>query len=621
MHIQEFKGPHPGVYCPEWASAVAVGNEDAAYTALFRYLSPQWVSEGAVAFAVSILAGSQSALDAWFWNGFGLAQAVSKIACTDEDSGRWPSNSSWAGGMTMPYFKEMPLDPSQLMLYGQSVEEAVPADCDVRAFADVMRLLDYSQIESKCSERGCPPYRPREMVKILGYAYSKGIRSSRKIEEHLNFDMRFIWLAGGLKPDHNTIARFRKSNWQELIGLIGRSARLCCEAGLVYLNVVCTDGSKVRAAGSKKQMYDEPRLEREMGAVEKMLEEAEEIDRLEDEQDAGGGDDKLPGHLKDAKVRKARLEEIAKRLDESESRYVVASEPESRVMQTGEGKRPAYNLQASVDAESQVVVAMELTQAENDYGQLPAMAEKVESETGMSVDVMVADAGYPDEKTLVWSEQTKTDVLMPVAQHWRARRRDDAFANRHFVLDEKKDVLICPAGYELTFRGEFWTGSASYRRYEGSECPSCAFSSECVTKDRKNRRISVSVVERQRRAMRAKLESEEGKRLYDLRKQTVEPVFGRIKSNLGLSRFLLYGLEGASAEAALMCMVHNVTKCMASKAAMAYIAARNARATAVGPVFTLLCAVIVRTKRILPFRWAQHRLALRRPCLAVASAF
>ena len=123
----------------------------------------------------------------------------------------------------MARYKQMPLDPSQLMLYGQSVDDAVPKDCDVRGFADVMGCLDYSSLEGKCSRRGCPPYPPRVMVQALGYAYSKGIRSSRKIEQHLNYDVRFIWLAGGLSPDHNTIARFRKENWQEFKDLLGQS--------------------------------------------------------------------------------------------------------------------------------------------------------------------------------------------------------------------------------------------------------------------------------------------------------------------------------------------------------------------------------------------------------------
>ena len=498
----------------------------------------------------------------------------------------------------MPRYKQMPLEPSQLMLYGQSVEDAVPKGCDVRAYRDVMECLDYSRLESKCSKVGCPPYPPEVMVKVLGYAYSKGIRSSRKIESACNFDVRFIWLAGGLKPDHNTIARFRKENWQELKGLFGESARLCCEAGLVFLNVVSTDGSKIRAAASKKQMYDQDRLERETAAVEKILEEAEEADRLEDEQDSCSTDEKLPEHLQDSKERKARLQEIAKQLASSDAKYVVASEPSSRAMETADGIRPAYNLQASVDAQSQVIVAMDLTQAENDYGELPSMASEVERVTGMSADTMLADGGYVDEETLRWTEECKSDVLMPVSQHWRESRRDDLFANRCFVLDDERDVLICPAGRELTFRGEYRTGSGGYRRYQARTCRSCSFCSQCVSTSLGGRRISLSVVEPQRKKMREKLKSADAKRLYELRKQTVEPVFGRIKSNLGLSRFLVHGLEGATAEASLMCMVHNVLKCMASEAAMAYVTSANARIFAADLVSRLLFALTATAMRI-----------------------
>ena len=94
-----------------------------------------------------------------------------------------------------------------------------------------MDCLDYSQIKCKCCATGAPPYPPEVMVNILGYAYSKGIRSSRKIEIALKVDVRFMWLAGGLKPDHNTLARFRRDNEKELKGLFNDSVRICCEAG------------------------------------------------------------------------------------------------------------------------------------------------------------------------------------------------------------------------------------------------------------------------------------------------------------------------------------------------------------------------------------------------------
>ena len=147
----------------------------------------------------------------------------------------------------MPHFKEMPLHPSQTLLFGLSVEDALPSDSDVRAFKDVMECLDYSKMESRCAELGCPPYPPSVMSKVLGYAYSQGVRSSRKIERLLSIDVRFIWLSGGLKPDHNTLARFRKARWEDLKDLFENSVRVSAEAGLVFLNAVCTDGTKILA--------------------------------------------------------------------------------------------------------------------------------------------------------------------------------------------------------------------------------------------------------------------------------------------------------------------------------------------------------------------------------------
>jgi transposase len=476
----------------------------------------------------------------------------------------------------MRHYKEMPLDPRQLMLFGQSVDDAVPADCEVRAYADVMMRMDYSCVEARDSEVGCPPYPPDVMVKILGYAYASGIRSSRKIESHLHFDVRFIWLAGGLKPDHNTIARFRKDHCEELKELFRCSSRLCCQAGLVSLSVVSVDGTKIASAASRKQIYDKGRLDREIAAIEKVLAEAEEADRVEDESGCGSGACVLPERLRDANVRKAKLDEAAEELEASSSKYVVVSEPESRVMKTGAGTRPAYNMQTCVDGDSQVIVAMELLQAVNDYGQMPRMASAVESTIGMIPDVLMGDAGYPDESSLAWADGYPAEVLMPVGRHWREEKRKDAFSNSCFEIDEVRDVLICPAGKKLTFRAQYWTGSAYHRRYECSDCKSCRFARMCVSKGRGNRRISLLAGELLRRKMREKLKTEEGRNLYRLRGQTVEPVFGQCKSNRGFNRFLAHGLKGAQAECALVCMSHNVFKLIRSAAGLAGAAATSA---------------------------------------------
>lgn len=462
----------------------------------------------------------------------------------------------------MPRFKEMPMHPGQVLLFSQSVDEALSDDSDARSFGEVMECLSYRDIENKCSERGCPPYPPKVMVKILGYAYSKGIRSSRRIEELLKVDVRFMWLSGGLRPDHNTIARFRKENWRELESVFKDSVRVCCEAGLVYLSVVATDGTKIEAAASKRRAYSKSMLERQLASVDKILREAEEVDASEDELYGSGTGGEIPEGLRDARVRKAKLEEIAKRLTDSKKTAVVETDPDSRVMKTGKGKRPAYNLQLSVDGQSQVIVALKLTQSENDSGQLPGMVENVESNTGLTPDVSLVDKGYVSESTLMWVDE-RHNVLMPIKEHPQEAARDDGFASKNFVSDEGKDVLICPAGKELVFTGQVRCQSGTYRRYAAKGCQECSSYRECVRGGSGSRRIKVSIVEAKRKQMRERLGSAEGKDLYEQRKQTVEPVIGQMKSNRGLERFICWGLSGAGAESALMGIAHNVSKCAA----------------------------------------------------------
>ena len=471
----------------------------------------------------------------------------------------------------MARFKEMPMAPSQLMLYGRSVEDALPQCSDVRVFNEMMDYLNYSALESGYSEMGCPAYPPKTMVKVLGYAYSKGIRSSRRIEEALSIDVRFIWLAGGLAPDHNTIARFRKDGGSELENLFKDSVKLCMRAGLVFLNSVSTDGSKLVAAASKKRIYNEERLEREMRRVEQILQEAQEIDRAEDELYGSGNGREIPQELKDARARKEKLQEIAEQLKETQSKNVVSSDHECRVMKTrNNGKCPAYNLQASVDTDNQIIVAMELTASETDHGYLPKMVEQVESNTGAASDISLADSGYQDEETLKWIEQSNHDVLMPIMEPHESKRTD-LFAGRCFVYDDERDVVICPAGRDLVFGGQYKLSSGTYKRYAAAGCKSCSFHRKCCGK-KANRRINVSIVAHVRQRMRDRLQTQQGKQIYSARKQTVEPVFGQMKTNRGFGRLLVHGYAGALAETALMCLIHNILKCASNADAQGYLA-------------------------------------------------
>jgi len=461
----------------------------------------------------------------------------------------------------MPQFKEMPQDPYQRWLMPLSLDDMVAADDEVRVLSEVMDRLDWSMLEISYSHRGTPPYPPKVMTKILVYAYSKGIRSSRKIEELVCSDVRYMWLSGMLKPDFHTIARFRKEKFDELSRLFADSVRLCKELGLINLNIAAFDGTKMAANASKASLYDKKRLERELEAVKEILREADEIDEREDAEHGDGNGREVPAHLKDAKSRKAILDELAKKLSDSNAKTISSTDTECRMMKTRDGIRPGFNVQVAVDSQNQVVLAMAVTNFQNDYGQLPDMVRRVQENCGMAPVVSLGDSGFSNEASLEALEEMGQDVLVAVNEHPSNTDSNNLFNSKCFLAHLERDVLVCPAGRELTFKGEYQLGSGRYRLYGCTGCSSCSFRNQCVKNGRGSRRVYVSCKEPLRQRMKEKLKSPGGKLVYALRKQIVEPVFGQIKHNRGFRQFLLRGIEGARAEMALLFMGHNLYKC------------------------------------------------------------
>jgi transposase len=459
----------------------------------------------------------------------------------------------------MPNFKQMPMEPTQIVMFAVSVDESIPPDADVRMLSEAMDSLDWSELESSYSETGCPPYPPVVLAKVLVYGLSRGVRSSRKLEDMVANHKCYIYLAGGLTPDHSTISRFRKDRQEYLRQAYLATVRLCGEAGLVLLNVTATDGSKVPARASKKSLYDEKRIVRQMEAIDRALAEIDDVDSQEDELLGDAPVGKIPKELLDVKKRKAKLEDVAKNLKDSGCSRISATDKECRVMKTTGGLKPAYNVQITVDSAYGVIVAADVTDAQTDIGQLEGQLKQVEENIGLKADLALADTGYSDAATYKYLEASKQDALIPPREQPQERKRTDQFASKCFVMDEQKDVMTCPAGRELTFRRIVKNHCGDYRVYTAENCRDCPFYNECVSCQKKTgRSVQVSVVAKIREAMKERLKTPEGKQLYGLRKQTVERDLANIKSNMGLDRFLMDGKDGAKSETWLGCITHNL---------------------------------------------------------------
>jgi len=178
-------------------------------------------------------------------------------------------------------------DRHQRALFPQSIDEYIPENAPVRAYDVFVDSLDFGQlgIALEPHKVGCPQYNPRAMLKLLIYGYSYGVRSSRKLEREAHYNLSFIWLIGGLKPDHKTIAEFRRNNKVSLRKVLKQCARLCIELGLIEGNTLFVDGSKIRANASMSNSWSKDRCRKHLKnidrSIKQILNECESADRIE----------------------------------------------------------------------------------------------------------------------------------------------------------------------------------------------------------------------------------------------------------------------------------------------------------------------------------------------------
>ena len=207
----------------------------------------------------------------------------------------------------------------QLQLLPQSIEEYVASDDPVRVYDAFVESLDIEELGIVLEENkvGNTSYYPRSMIKLLVYGTSYGKRSSRKLERATYHNFSFIWLMGGLTPDHKTIARFRKDNRNAIKKILKQCAMLCIKLGLIEGNTLFVDGSKIRANAGIKNTWTQARCEKYLKhldiRIESILSECEEVDVREE------GDQslvKLKDELKDKKALKSKIEAVMKELQE-----------------------------------------------------------------------------------------------------------------------------------------------------------------------------------------------------------------------------------------------------------------------------------------------------------------
>ncbi len=285
-------------------------------------------------------------------------------------------------GNEMKLFKEY--DQNQSYLLPPSLNEFVGAEHSARVISDVVESIDISSIISKYNGGGPPAYHPKMMLKLIIYAYSQCVYSSRRIERALESDTAFMYLSGMQKPDFRTICIFRATHCEAISDIFVEIVRLCASLGMVELGHVSFDGTKLKANASVRQTKDKKALQKEMKRVKekvkKLLKRAEEVDETEDAMygpdNNGSG---IPDEIKDKEYRLKKLQEAKKELEDEKLAKVNVTDTDARLMKNSQKViQPAYNGQIGVDVKEQIIVAADVTQEATDHHQLKPMLEQTE---------------------------------------------------------------------------------------------------------------------------------------------------------------------------------------------------------------------------------------------------
>ena len=453
-------------------------------------------------------------------------------------------------------------DRYQLSLLPPSIEEYVNKDDVVRAYDTFVDLLNWETLRFTMpdSNMGRPKYAPKTMLKLLLYSYSYGIRGSRKIERACYHNLSFIWLTGGLKPDHKTIAEFRRNNKKSLKNVFKQCVRFCIKCDLIEGNVLFVDGTKIRANASIKNTYAKDKCDKMLSKIDKrideLLSECEAIDQQESDQ---GSHVKLKKELSDKQALRTKVQSVMEELKNENVKSKNTTDPDCSNMRSAQGTHAAHNVQQVVDDKNGLIVHVDTTGESNDSQQFANQIEQADETVDNKCKVACADAGYANTDELKKIDNKRIKVIVPSQK--QALHEEPKPLNRdEFTYDSKNDQYICPKGHTLTYRGLNKRSRAKvYHITDSNLCRRCQHFGICTRSD-VGRKLTRLIDEEYKQKFENQYLEPRSQQIYKRRKEKAEHPFGHIKRNLKVDAFLMRGRDGTLAEISLLATCFNITR-------------------------------------------------------------
>ena len=498
----------------------------------------------------------------------------------------------------MPRYKDY--DYGQMKMLPVSYEKQIlPGSFEHSLSLLIDEELDLSPFEHhyRNDAGGRPAYDPRLLLKIVVFAYSRGITSSRRIERLCRENIVFMALSADLQPDHSTISDFVSRSAESITELFNQIVLICDDLGLIGKEMFAIDGCKLPSNASKSWSgsHGELRKKRQKidRAVRRMLRRHQDQDMAEQHPDVYARE---RDQIKKLRAASRKIKEFVEKESErtgSGGRVVKSNitDNESAKMRTSHGVIQGYTGVAAVDSKHQVVVHAEAYGKGQENSLLRPTVEGIRETFGESADTLArtrltADAGFHSTETLEYLESEGIEAYVADAR-FRARdprfkdykelpertRRGNIrrFTHADFTIDVEGQRCVCPAGNEMWMRGaRARIGKHWFMQFQAyaKDCKSCKMRHRCLrdTEQKTARQLNVQLgaaknggagaMER----MKVRIDSIKGRYIYGQRLGTVEPVFGHVTENIGIKRFSYRGRRKVNGQWKLMMTLHNMLK-------------------------------------------------------------
>ncbi len=492
----------------------------------------------------------------------------------------WPAGSPAAEAQPgepqgRPRFEA--INRQQMVLRTVDVEQLLEPDHLARAIWEMTGRLDLTPytmaVRAVEGAAGRPPKDPRLLIALWVYAYSEGVSAGREVARRCEYHPAYQWLTGCEGVNHHTLSDFRVDHQEALDKLFAQLLAILSREGLITLEQVVHDGTKVKAAASGKSMHREPTLRAHLEAAQ------QRVQAMGDPREEAGDQRRRAARQRAARERVERLEQALEELQkvqaapqgrqEKSERRASATDPEARVMKQGDGGfAVSHNVQLSTDTAHAIIVGAGITREASDQKQLVPALEEVERQNGRAPGQMIVDEGYTTRENVLAAAERGVDLIGSTLQpkteaarkHLERRGIDPAFYPEKFHYHPESNSYTCPQGKQLTHRrtrrGRVGVVHQVYQA-RTADCRDCPLRAGCQP-GKYGRLIVRSENVPAVAAYVAKMQTEAARAAYGRRGPVAEFSNLWLKTKLGLRQFCVRGLKKARCEVLWACLTYNI---------------------------------------------------------------